>query len=113
MLALLSFSVAQAETPAKPVVGHAPTLDDFYAKPVFSHASLSPDGHYLAYVVDKGSQLVVVEHLDDMQSKAILNIATKGASVDRLDWKDNNRLVLSYSVFDIEHYGNKDRKSVG
>jgi dipeptidyl aminopeptidase/acylaminoacyl peptidase len=76
-----------------------PTLVDFYAKPTFSHAELSPDGGSVAYVqtVDDVS-IIFVRDLKTQTVEPVVNLGDKTLSVRWLEWKDNVRLVAGVAL---------------
>ena len=90
----------------------SPTLDDFYANPVFDSAKLSPDGHRLAYVQTLDTSVVMVKDLDTGDIKPIINANVKGVTVDWLQWKDDNRLILGLTLLDIKRRGDKPNGDV-
>ena len=79
----------------------APTLADFYAKPTFSDAVLSPDGASVAYVqtVDDIS-VILVRDLKTQKVEPTFNLGNKTLSVLWLEWKDNVRLVAGVALSD-------------
>ena len=78
-----------------------PTLVDFYAKPTFSLAELSPDGASVAYVqtVDDVS-VILVRDLKTQKVEPVINLGDKTLSVQWLEWKDNVRLVAGVTLSD-------------
>jgi dipeptidyl aminopeptidase/acylaminoacyl peptidase len=105
VLAVFCWAPAVAQTPVAASPASVPTLDDFFQKPAMSAVRLSPDGQNLAYVLSGDTTMVVVTGLTDLKSQPVLEIPGKGVTVDWLEWKDNNRLVVGATVLDVNRRG--------
>lgn len=116
MCAVLWASAAAAETPppTPPVAapGGPPSLDAYLADPVFSDAVLSPDGRFLAIVQTDAVSAVLVTDLSAHKTIPVMALMKKGAtikglSVDWIEWKSNDRLLLGMTLFDVEREGGR------
>ena len=90
----------------------SPPLKAFFQPPTFDDAALSPDGTMIAYtqVTPTGpntyASIVIVDNLADGKRTPVLKLDKKGAGVGWLIWKDNNRLLIDVSLFDVQRVGN-------
>ncbi|MDR3512586.1 MAG: alpha/beta fold hydrolase [Caulobacteraceae bacterium] len=79
---------------------------------MFSSAKLSPNGQHLALVQTGAMSGVFVTDLATRKLMPALALADKngpikGLSVDWLEWKDNDRLIVGLTLLDIQHRGNR------
>lgn len=100
----------QAPAPATP--SPVASLDDFYADPVFSNASLSPDGHYVAIVQTSDLAAVLVTDLKTRETAPVMSLCKdgkpiNGLSVDWVSWKGDDRLIIGATLLDIQRAGDK------
>lgn len=87
---------ATAQTaPAPGATAAKPAIEDFFRDPQMRQVKLSPDGRWLAFVVNKGegSMLVVADIDHGMKSAAVAGF--QDADVGTYDWVGNERLVYT------------------
>jgi dipeptidyl aminopeptidase/acylaminoacyl peptidase len=85
-------------------------VEDFAREPEISHARLSPDGKYLAFIRDYYGRAMV--HVTEIGSKDVTRLDIGGAalandtpkSVATFEWVSDHRLMLTTTVWD-EFYG--------
>ena len=99
---------AAPDAPAPPPAPAA--IDDLLHDPVISQASISPDGRYLAIAnVGDHGRLTITDLTTDKTVPILPLTATgagiKGLSVDWMEWKNDNRLLLGMSFFNIQREG--------
>lgn len=98
---------APAPAPAAPTTGPLP-LDAFYDKAALYGAMLSPDGQFVASVIQRADGAAVV--VTDLQaSKTVVALSTdnKDASFDWVRWKGDTRLVVGVTYLHIDRWGGK------
>src|SRR5579863_4380074 len=69
-----------------------PTVEDFFRKPQYLGAQLSPSGRYLAVVAPVGEQRGVA--VIDLDRKSIVRMKSPGdGDVLRVQWQNDKRLI--------------------
>jgi len=107
-LAAAAFLLANttAAQPAAPVT--APGLDEFLLEPAMSAVELSPSGRYVAYARARGTErsIVIYDLETDKVVKVVNGLEEQGVSYNWLHWKDDRRLLISYTVVRLYRRGN-------
>lgn len=88
------------------------SLEDLFAEASFSRASLSPNGQYLAMARNGAASGVSVTDLKQRKTQVVLGFgsgdkAVKGLHVDWIIWKNDDRLVVGFTLLDITWYGGR------
>jgi dipeptidyl aminopeptidase/acylaminoacyl peptidase len=109
LLTVAAPALAQDKAPVAP---GAPPLEAFYDDPVYSAPALSPNGQYMAGAQTDGVSAVTVTDLKTEKTVPVLPLvakgaAVKGATVDWIEWKGNDRLLVGVTLLDIERQGGK------
>jgi len=104
--------VAQETAPAAP--RPAPTLDEFLAEPAMSAMEISPSGRYVAYARAAGAQrsIVIYDLETDKVVKVVNGLEESGVSYNWLHWKDDRRLLISYTVVRLHRRGDATQGEV-
>ncbi|HEV2220605.1 MAG TPA: prolyl oligopeptidase family serine peptidase [Casimicrobiaceae bacterium] len=70
-----------------------PTVEDFFRRPQYLGAQLSPNGHYLAVIAPVGEQRGVA--VIDLDRKAVVRMKSPGdGDVLRVQWQNDKRLIV-------------------
>jgi len=99
-LALLILStVALAKPPSIP-------LKYSNQMPVVSQPTLSPDGKYIAVILNEGdsTQVAIVPFDNKNQVQAILKLGTQKYRIEQLAWANNERILVSVSPLNINDW---------
>lgn len=85
---------------------------DFVADPGLSHVVLSPNGQYLAQVIGEKNPGLTVTDLKTRVTKRILALDRDGKPIPGLNvewvlWKNDDRLIIAVTVFEISHMGGR------
>ena len=101
VLALVGTALAassQAAPPPASAFGRSPALD---------HLAVSPNGLWLAWSqAIEGGQLVVMHDAGTLKSQPAIRI-TDGAKLRRLDWSDDNTLLITVSTAYLDKDGDR------
>lgn len=113
-----AFSTARAADPPSSnaeTAPAAPSLDEFLKKPAFGAAAMSPDGRYLAIAHDGdvNSDDVTGVAVTDLKTRVTVPIitlneggeSTKGMTVDWIEWKGPNRIVMGVTLLRYDRMG--------
>jgi len=108
---LLCAGVAMAEDKAPEVAG-APPLAAFFDDPIYSSAALSPNGQFLAGVETGDVSAITITDLNADTTVPILPLsrkggAAKGLTINWLEWKGDDRLLLGVTQVNIQREDGK------